>query len=290
MCSKLWTFSFLRSMVNLPLIISSGVMTVLNSMSDNSNEMKYANMVLNTWTSLILSIMGNFKLTEQVLLLILREGVQHRRRKLTVLYRAQFNERIRRFHEHRRQRLDTPKSKEIEKLLQPAILDVRMKCDRTFTWIEAVFGVQLASSLTNSSHHGPDDDHEMAPTILASPTVTVEFTRRSQTEWKLRISPVSELTNFLELRPTLLAGEYVKVNASSGNALPANTRNGLCHEETFFATNAMNHRSTCPRFPTCSGSLNDITPMSKVRDKTRTIKFFYHKCTELYDSVTEQGL
>jgi hypothetical protein len=34
-------------------------------MSDNSNEMKYANIVLNTWTSLILSIIGNFKLTEQ---------------------------------------------------------------------------------------------------------------------------------------------------------------------------------------------------------------------------------
>jgi hypothetical protein len=58
------------------------------------------------------------------------------------------------FHEHRRQPLDTPKSKEIKKLLQPVILnspyatlraskllskrhpdtiDVRMKCDRTFT-------------------------------------------------------------------------------------------------------------------------------------------------------------
>ena len=58
-------FSFLRSMVNLPLILSSSVMTVLSSMSDNSNEMKYANIVLNTWTSLILSIIGNFKLTEQ---------------------------------------------------------------------------------------------------------------------------------------------------------------------------------------------------------------------------------
>ena len=58
-------FSFLRSMVNLPIILSSSVMTVLNSMSDNSNEMKYANIVLNTWTILILSIIGNFKLTEQ---------------------------------------------------------------------------------------------------------------------------------------------------------------------------------------------------------------------------------
>jgi hypothetical protein len=91
----------------------------------------------------------------------------------------------------------------------PDTIDVRMKCDRTFTWIEAAFGLQLASSLANSSYHVPDEDHEMAPTILASLKVTVEFTRRSQTEWRLRISPVSELTNFLELRPTLLAGEYV---------------------------------------------------------------------------------
>jgi hypothetical protein len=59
-------FSFLKSLVNVPLILSSSVMTVLNSMSgDNSNEMKYANIILNCWTSLILSLIGNFKLTEQ---------------------------------------------------------------------------------------------------------------------------------------------------------------------------------------------------------------------------------
>jgi hypothetical protein len=164
------------------------------------------------------------------LLLILKEGVQHRRRKLTELHRAQCNERIRRFHEPRHQRLDTPKSKEIKKLLQPVILNsphttssvskllskrhpetiyVRMKCDRTFKWIESVFGLQLASSLANSSYHVPDEDHET--TTLVSPKVTVEFTRRSQTEWRFRIRPVSELTNFLELRPTLLTGEFVKV-------------------------------------------------------------------------------
>jgi hypothetical protein len=176
------------------------------------------------------------------LLLTLKEGVQHRRRKLTELHRAQCNERIRWFHEHRRQRLDTPKSKEIKKLLQPVILN-------------SSHATLRASKLLSKRHPVPDENHEMVPTILASPKVTVEFTRQSQTEWRLRISPVSEL-----------------------------------NEETFFATNAMNHRSTCPRFPTCSGSLNDITPMSKVRDKTRTIKFFCHKCTELYESVSEQGL
>lgn len=58
-------FSFLKSLINVPLILSSSIMTVLNSMSDNTNEMKYANIILNCWTSLILSLVGNFKLTEQ---------------------------------------------------------------------------------------------------------------------------------------------------------------------------------------------------------------------------------
>ena len=58
-------FSFLRSIINIPLILSSSTMTVLNSMDEGNNNMKYANIVLNTWTSLILSLVGNFKLPEQ---------------------------------------------------------------------------------------------------------------------------------------------------------------------------------------------------------------------------------
>ena len=59
-------FSFLRSIINIPIILSSSVMTVMNSMNEtNSNEIKISNIVLNTWTSLILSLVGNFKLTEQ---------------------------------------------------------------------------------------------------------------------------------------------------------------------------------------------------------------------------------
>ena len=41
-------------------------MTVLNSMSEgDDNRMKFANIILNAWTSLILSLVGNFKLPEQ---------------------------------------------------------------------------------------------------------------------------------------------------------------------------------------------------------------------------------
>ena len=202
--------------------------------------------------------------------------IQHRRRKLTELHSTSPHV--------------TLKASKLLSKRHPDTIDVRMKCDRTFKWIEAAFGLQLATSLANSPYHVSDEDHETAPTTVVSSEVTVEFSRRSKTERRLRVCPVSELTNFLELRPTLLAGEYVRVIVSSGNSLPADARDGMCHKETFFPSNAMNRRSTCPRLPKCSCLLDDITPMSKVRGKTRTIKFFCHKCTEIYESASEQGL
>ena len=59
-------FSFPRSIVNIPLILSSSVMGIMNSMDEGANNnMKICNIVLNAWTSLILSLVGNFKLPEQ---------------------------------------------------------------------------------------------------------------------------------------------------------------------------------------------------------------------------------
>ena len=59
-------FSFLRSIVNIPLILSSSVMGIMNSLDEgNNNNMKICNICLNAWTSLILSLVGNFKLPEQ---------------------------------------------------------------------------------------------------------------------------------------------------------------------------------------------------------------------------------
>ena len=59
-------FSFLRSIVNIPLILSSSVMGIMNSLDEgNNNNMKICNIILNAWTSLRLSLVGNFKLPEQ---------------------------------------------------------------------------------------------------------------------------------------------------------------------------------------------------------------------------------
>ena len=59
-------FSLLRSIVNIPLILSSSVMGIMNSIDEGTNNnLKICNIVLNAWTSLILSLVGNFKLPEQ---------------------------------------------------------------------------------------------------------------------------------------------------------------------------------------------------------------------------------
>ena len=60
-------FSFIRSMINVPLILSSSVMTILNSLPEiDSSSMKYSNIALNASTSLILTLIGNFKLPEKI--------------------------------------------------------------------------------------------------------------------------------------------------------------------------------------------------------------------------------
>lgn len=69
LCSKSCAFfSWIRTLINIPLILSSGAMTILNSMNDiNTIEIKYANIVLNSCTVTILSLIGNFKLAEREL-------------------------------------------------------------------------------------------------------------------------------------------------------------------------------------------------------------------------------
>jgi uncharacterized membrane protein YqgA involved in biofilm formation len=49
-------FSFLKSMVNIPLILTSSVMTILNSLNETeSKDLKYCNIFLDASTAMILS-------------------------------------------------------------------------------------------------------------------------------------------------------------------------------------------------------------------------------------------
>ena len=66
MCNSTYEFfSFLRSIINIPLIIISSLMAILNSGSFSSEDMKLPNIVINSVTALILSLISNFKLAEK---------------------------------------------------------------------------------------------------------------------------------------------------------------------------------------------------------------------------------
>jgi hypothetical protein len=58
-------YSFIKTLINLPLILSSTIMTVLNSSDFDPITMRIPNIILNASTSLILSLINNYKLPEK---------------------------------------------------------------------------------------------------------------------------------------------------------------------------------------------------------------------------------
>ena len=58
-------FNFIKQITNIPLILSSSVMAIINSSSFDGNEVKMPNIVINSITALILSLIGNFQITER---------------------------------------------------------------------------------------------------------------------------------------------------------------------------------------------------------------------------------
>lgn len=59
-------FSTLQSFVNIPLILSSTTLAILNSASLTGEEMKIPNIVINSITGLTLALVNNFKINDKV--------------------------------------------------------------------------------------------------------------------------------------------------------------------------------------------------------------------------------
>lgn len=59
-------FTVLRQIINIPLILTSSVMSIMNSSPLPERDLKIANIVLNALTALLLSLMGNFRVVEKV--------------------------------------------------------------------------------------------------------------------------------------------------------------------------------------------------------------------------------
>jgi len=58
-------YSILRTIINMPIIITSSIMTIINS-SFEAEEVKIPNIILNASTSLILALMNNLKMSEKI--------------------------------------------------------------------------------------------------------------------------------------------------------------------------------------------------------------------------------
>jgi hypothetical protein len=58
-------YGTLKSFVNIPIIISSSAMSIINSSFEPNDMMKIANIVLNCTVALMMSMISNFKITEK---------------------------------------------------------------------------------------------------------------------------------------------------------------------------------------------------------------------------------
>jgi hypothetical protein len=59
-------YSFIKNMINIPLIVSNSVMVCINSIIEDQNTLKTLNIILNSSTGLILGMISNFKVYEKI--------------------------------------------------------------------------------------------------------------------------------------------------------------------------------------------------------------------------------
>ena len=58
-------FSLLNSLCNIPIIVFNSIMAILNSMNEHQAQMRYANIILNSITSMSIALIANFKIQEK---------------------------------------------------------------------------------------------------------------------------------------------------------------------------------------------------------------------------------
>lgn len=59
-------YSFVKNMINVPLILVNTAMTVLNSSVFDANDLKIPNIILNSTTGVIIGLVSSFKIYEKI--------------------------------------------------------------------------------------------------------------------------------------------------------------------------------------------------------------------------------
>lgn len=66
LCTKTTEFySSIKQVINIPLILSSSIMSICNSGSFNPEQMQVPNIIINAGTALLISLINNFKIVEK---------------------------------------------------------------------------------------------------------------------------------------------------------------------------------------------------------------------------------
>ena len=61
-------YAFIKQITNIPLIISSSAMAIINSSSFSGDEVKLPNIIINSLTALTISMIGNFQINQKEML------------------------------------------------------------------------------------------------------------------------------------------------------------------------------------------------------------------------------
>ena len=61
-------YAFIKQVTNIPLIISSSAMAIINSSSFSGDEVKLPNIIINSLTALTISMIGNFQINQKEML------------------------------------------------------------------------------------------------------------------------------------------------------------------------------------------------------------------------------
>jgi hypothetical protein len=110
------------------------------------------------------------------------------------------------------------------------------------SWITSTGGKALWQCVTQLRSKALHEDCSDRVECWHGRDMTVEISVTSATEMQMRLSPMIKVTNFMENKPLVSQGEFITVSSSEAQKLKHDT-DTMCHEECFFATNALSKHS-----------------------------------------------
>lgn len=239
----------------------------------------------------------------------IQNALQGLRARLRALESAQQKASLARMREAARERMDRPGEGEIKRLLgkntvqtpvtfrasrvlekrHPDCLRGRMSPEAWKTWLCAVLGTSFEACLAQAWRAQGAD-----PLCFRRQDHTVEITRESASELCVRVSPMTTITRLMECAPALTEGEYIRLLSSPQQRI-RHVSDALCHEETFFGTNAIDARAFCGHcerlHPNSSRGKEGLTACSKLTASGhREIRYICRDCHAVRSTLPSHSL